>query len=356
MRLLHITATHLNPEGGVPVVLKSLVQAQNKLDNFEARVASLCAETEKINSKYFDDLREKNFEKYVEEYNPDIAILHSFYYVEYCKISRILKRKKIPYFIEPHGSFGKASMQKSKIKKMIANNTIFRGQIKNATGFIFLNEAEKKDSVYKGKREIIIPNGIDVKEIRRDIIQKGMYKIYYIGRYDINHKGLDYLLEALKILEKKGKKFSLEFWGKGDSKDQHYIQDSIIGLHNINVQFHGPIGKKEKDYELEQIGPMILTSRYEGFPMTVLEAWAYGNPCIITPGTNVAEEAETNNVGWITQLDPKQIAECIEKALKCYERSREKYIKNCKKYVQEHYSWEIIAAKSFDDLAHFCKN
>lgn len=352
MRLLHITATHLNPEGGVPVVLKNLVQAQNKINNFEARVASLCAETKQINSKYFDDLRGKSFEKYLEEYNPDIAILHSFYYVEYCKISRILNRKGIPYFIEPHGSFGKASMQKSKMKKLIANNTIFRGQIKNAIGFIFLNEAEKQESVYKGKHEIIIPNGIDVKEIKRDIIHKEQCTIYYLGRYDINHKGLDYLLEALKILENRGKRFSLEFWGKGNLKDQHYIQDSLNELKSINVQFNGPIGKKEKDYKLEQLGPMILTSRYEGFPMTVLEAWAYGNPCILTPGTNVAVEAEKNNVGWLTELDSEEIANCIEKALKSYEAHREQYIYNCKKYVQEHYSWEIIAAKSYNNLMH----
>ena len=54
MKLLHITATHLKPDGGVPVVLKELVTEQNKINNFESRVISVVASVEEMHSPYFE--------------------------------------------------------------------------------------------------------------------------------------------------------------------------------------------------------------------------------------------------------------------------------------------------------------
>ena len=56
MRILHITATHLDNAGGVPVVLRDLVNAQNKIEGFTARVLSINADISTIESKYFDFL------------------------------------------------------------------------------------------------------------------------------------------------------------------------------------------------------------------------------------------------------------------------------------------------------------
>lgn len=46
MKILHITATHLKPDGGVPIVLKKLVIEQNKIDNIKSTVISLVADVD----------------------------------------------------------------------------------------------------------------------------------------------------------------------------------------------------------------------------------------------------------------------------------------------------------------------
>ena len=92
---------------------------------------------------------------------------------------------------------------------------------------------------------------------------------------------------------------------------------------------------------------MLLTSRYEGFPMTILEAWSYGNPCLVTPGTNVADEIAINNLGWTVNLTADSIADGIKKALKDYSVSRADYVSRCKEYVCKNYSWKIIAKTSY---------
>ncbi len=350
MKILHVTATHLKPEGGVPVVLKNLVLEQNKIKNFEAMVISLVAPVKEMGSKYFEYVPIKEFNKYIVNYNPDYVILHSFYYLEYNKVVKILNQKKIKYFIEPHGSFGKAAMKKSKLKKIIANSTIFKKQIKNSFGIIFLNESEKKDSVYRTDHDIIIPNGINIDSSFRKSVCDRKNKLYFIGRYDIKHKGLDYLFNAFDILEQQHFKVEIEFWGNGDYKSCHYLNSRIKKMKYVKVNINNSIFGKNKDFHLEQLGIMLLTSRYEGFPMTILEAWFYGNPSIVTYGTNVSSEIVNNNLGWFTEFDPYSIADTIKKATKEYKKNRSKYIINCKKYVKNNYSWEKIAKLSYKEL------
>jgi glycosyltransferase involved in cell wall biosynthesis len=352
MRLLHITATHLNPAGGVPVVLKKLVEEQNLINGFTARVLSVRAETKQMESLYFDELGSKTFREYIGDFKPDICILHSFYYVEYNNIIKELQRQHIPYLIEPHGSFGHAAMQKSKIKKIIANNTIFRGQIKKAIGYVFLNEEEKKDTIYHKDYEIVIPNGIETDTINHDVKCGEVFSFYFIGRYDINHKGLDYLLDALDILEKKKTVIMISFWGSGTTEVVSQITNRVNQYKYVKVNVHKPVFGIEKDKLLEQIGPMLLTSRYEGFPMTVLEAWAYGNPCLVTPGTNVKQEVVDYSLGWGVNLSAESIAKGILEAVKEYKLKREDYINRCKVYVSKNYSWKTIALVSYREISN----
>lgn len=355
MKILHITATHLNPDGGVPVVLKELCTSQNKIDGFESRVISLVAPVSKMNSEYFEYVQNKEFVNYINKYRPDFAILHSFFYFEYNSVVRKLVKKGIPYYIEPHGSFGKEALKKSRIKKFIALNTIFSAQIKNAYGYIFLNKKEMDSSKYRTKNDIIIPNGINKNSILSTVRKESKCNFYFIGRIDVFQKGLDFLLESLRFLDCEGISINLHIWGKGNSKDTLFVKEKIDHLKNVNVEFSDSIYGIEKDNILEQCGPMILTSRYEGLPMTVLESWKYGNPCIVTEGTNMTTEVEKYNLGWVTKLDGRSIADTIIKANNDYRKNRDAYVKRCKQYVEDNYSWDKIASDSYKLFRENCR-
>lgn len=355
MKLLHITATHLNPVGGVPVVLKELVSEQNKIDGFSARVLSLKASVDQMDSIYFDELKENSFSEYLNNFSPDICILHSFYYIEYNIVVKELKKKKIPYFIEPHGSFGKSAMDKSRLKKRFANQTLFRKQIKYSIGYVFLNAEEYNDSIYHNKHDIIIPNGVRTDDIEYGY-QKKKSSFYFIGRYDVNHKGLDYLFNALDILESEGVHLCIDFYGTGSKEQCEYVNQRIKNFHKLVVRNCGPIYGPDQKIQLEQKGIMLLVSRYEGFPMTVLEAWKYGNPCIVTPGTNVYAETKEANLGWVTALDGRDIANTIKYANREYINNKENYIANCKNYVSSTYAWPCIAQQSYAAIKDVLRN
>lgn len=350
MRLLHITATHLNPAGGIPVVLRKLVIAQNEIEGFDARVLSVKASVDRCDCIFFDFLEDRTLDDYIEKFVPDVVIFHSHYCFRYIKLYKVLIKKKIPYLIEPHGSFGKEAIKKSRIKKTLANTLIFKQFINRAKAFVFLNEIERKDALYQTDRDLVIPNGITTDKINYRVERKNSFRLYFIGRYDIHHKGLDCLFDALDILEKKQQHITVELYGTGSEAELSYINKRIKRYNSLTVMDRGAIYNSEQKETLEQHGVMILTSRYEGFPMTVLEAWGYGNPCLVTPGTNMSEETQENSLGWRVDLSAESIADGILSAKNDYEKNGEQYAKNCKEYVTKNYSWQKIAMKSYKEL------
>lgn len=354
MKILHITATHLKPASGISTVLRDLVNAQNKIEDLIAKVLSVKADVTEMKSQYFDYLGDQSFEAYIRSFCPDVVIFHCHFYFEYLKLYRSLIKLEIPYFIESHGALGKTAMQRSKYKKLIANHLLLRSYIKQAKGYIFLNEGDKANGRYHTRYDLVIPNGINADEIVTEYVPQENWSFYFIGRYDIDHKGLDYLFDALDILEKKGESIRLEFYGTGSERNLDYINNRIKNYKSLQITNCGPLYGEDQKKLLEKRGVMLLTSRYEGFPMTVLEAWKYGNPCLVTAGTNVMDEVVDQDLGWGTDLDSHSIADAILRAQKEYSGRKEEYIRNCKNYVKNTYSWDRIAQVSYDRLSEIC--
>lgn len=351
MKILHITAINtLRARSGIPAVVKGLCEHQNLIDGVEARALSLRADAKESESPYFDNLGERSFNEYVTDYKPDIVIIHDFYYYQYAIIGFWLKILHIPFVQEPHGAFGRQAMHKSRLKKWIANNTLFRVLIKGSNAFIFTNEGEKNDAAYSKRKVYVVPNGVEEKVV--DSQAEKSYNgeeeptFYFLGRYDINHKGLDYLFDALDILDSKDEKIIVNMYGIGSEEEIAYVHNRIDKIRNLKVEDKGTIYDEEKVKALRKANVLLLTSRYEGSPMTILDALSYGNPCLVTPGTNVAEDIVSNNIGWKTELNAEAIAECILKAREVYRQNYTKYYDRCRKYVLDNFLWDKIAQQS----------
>ena len=64
------------------------------------------------------------------------------------------------------------------------------------------------------------------------------------------------------------------------------------------VSINGPVFDNEKKEVLLNASFFIHTSRFEGMPMSVLEALSYGIPCLVTQGSNMREDVCRFNAGW----------------------------------------------------------
>lgn len=93
----------------------------------------------------------------------------------------------------------------------------------------------------------------------------------------------------------------------------------------------------------------ILPSLHEGFPLTLLEAWAAKLPVIITNVGGISKICQNKeNALIVPPKNPEAIVEAF-KILIENKTLREKIGKNGRKEVECKYSWESIA-KQIDNI------
>ena len=122
-----------------------------------------------------------------------------------------------------------------------------------------------------------IPNGIRLQ----DIVPGGHESntVIAVGRY-MYQKGLDRLIDAWKIIcDELGPGHGWELHLLGDGELRSSLQDQIdrLGLSG-SVQLRGNVKDMPSEYRKAAI--LALSSHYEGLPMALIEAQAYGLPAV----------------------------------------------------------------------------
>ena len=259
----------------------------------------------------------ESIEKLPSPFNrPDIVVFEEVYKFEYISIYKTLLSDRIPYVIIPHGSLVKKEQKRKFIKKKTANVLFFRSFIKHANAIQFLNEQEKKKSIYNSQNSVIVPNSVDIKVDRTKKYKKKKNSFVYIGRYSVKTKGLDLLVETCRRYEDelRKKKISIDLYGSSDNNDKSVekIKATIDKekLHDI-ISINGPVYNKEKTKVLLEHQFFIQVSRHEGQPMGIIEALMYGLPCVVTEATSFGDFCENNNCGIKTRHDVSAIREAI---------------------------------------------
>lgn len=90
-------------------------------------------------------------------------------------------------------------------------------------------------------------------------------------------KGYDRLLDAFAKVAEKRPDWKLRIYGQGTQADKLGRRARRLNLHN-NVAFMGPTNDIEG--ELAKASIHVITSRFEGFGMTIVEAFAAGVPVV----------------------------------------------------------------------------
>lgn len=348
MKILHIAPIGKQAEG-IGSVLNKLVPEQKKL-GADVRVIS-CLDGAKESEIITDVItKEAPFRELINLWHPDVVLFHSLFEMACIKMAKVLLELNIPYAIQMHGAMSAANYSKGKFKKWVANKLWFNSFIRNAKTLVFLNEAENKNclSTKINPNYVILPNGC---EQRRDSISKheicNPVNIVYIGRIAFNHKGLDYLIDAMKLLKDSGNHdFYLSIYGNEKDPDVERLKQALANLQDV-ASYKGGVYGDEKDNVFKEADAFILTSRYEGMPMGVLEALTYGVPCILTPGTNMADEVVEAGAGWRTDQSAESIADTIAKAISDLNTDNLRY-RQAAHDLSKRYDWHVIGKESLE--------
>ena len=133
------------------------------------------------------------------------------------------------------------------------------------------NDAEDWKSVAK---TFVIPNPISFfpKE-SAELVNK---QVIMVGRYN-DAKGYDYLIPAWEIVHLRHPDWALNVYGSGELRDQ--VKEWIRERHlETTIIMHNPVDNIMEKYKDSSI--CVLSSRYEGFSLVILEAMSCGVPVV----------------------------------------------------------------------------
>jgi len=249
--------------------------------------------------------------KYINCY--DIVHLNGLRNIHNVAAAHCAKKYGVPYLQQSHGDIPRI-MEKKRLKRLY-DMLLGYALLRNASRVIALNkfEAEQYRNMGISNSKIaIIPNGIDLSEFV-NLPPKGLFKerfgipenkklILYLSRIN-KIKGTDFLVRAYAYLVKKMHYEDAVLVIAGP--DEGFLKDVKLLTHSLGVSnsvlFTGPLYGKEKNSAYVDSDVYVLPSRYETFPMGLLEAYACGKPVIVSKVGGVKDLVIEGETGFFVE-------------------------------------------------------
>ncbi len=291
----------------------------------------------------------------VESY--DLVHLHEFRSIQNILVADCCRSLGVPLVLQPHGTMTLLSRNKlDKSLKMLFDTFWGKRILNSADKIVTLNDFEKSQFELRGlaQKVKIIPNGVDLDEYDH-LPPKGSFKkkygigknekmILYVGRiYWV--KGVDVLMEAFKIAVQSERNFNMKLVivGRDDGYARTLAQLARESDLTEKVLITGPVSADDKLAAMVDADVVALPSRSEGFPMTLLEAYAVGRP-VVTTNIGAFRSLVLRDVNGLSVEvgNAEQLSQTILFLLRNEERAR-KMGQNGRQLVERKFSFKKIA-------------
>jgi glycosyltransferase involved in cell wall biosynthesis len=145
---------------------------------------------------------------------------------------------------------------------------------------IFVSDVTK-ERFHLTAKTITIPNGIDESLLKAD--EESDNSILFLSSVDLYKKGLDLLLAAFSGISPLYQNVILSIAGAGRDFDllKHEIDKLPVNVRK-NVRLLGWVSGEEKTRVISRALYVVLPSRHESSPISILEAAACGKPMIVS--------------------------------------------------------------------------
>ena len=190
------------------------------------------------------------------------------------------------------------------------NRKLYRKLFSQADLVLVLSEQWRrwiKESLRLTERIKVLYNPCPVVD-RRDDLRRN--QVLFAGTV-IPRKGYAVLLKGFALIAGKYPQWKVVFAGNGEIDRARSIAESL-GIAG-QVEFLGWVSGDEKERVFQESSIYCLASDGEGFPMGVLDAWAYGIPCVVTPVGGIPDIVENGKNGLIFPVgDSGKLAEQLD--------------------------------------------
>ena len=172
-------------------------------------------------------------------------------------------------------------------------------------------EGFKFSSMFEGKSSVLY-NVVDCDKIQKAADEaelKNAYGIVFVGRLTYQ-KDPERLIRIFEGVAKDNSDVTMAIIGDGELKEQ--IKAEISELPNKIKERIFLLGYQNNPYGIiKNAKIMLMTSRWEGTPMCVLEAQELGVPLVSTPSDGITEIIRDGENGYLEERDEGLIKRCI---------------------------------------------
>ena len=292
---------------------------------------------------------------------PDIASKNPMDMLKCCRsIKSIIDKEQITIVHSHHrmaAFYAELVAPKSVIKVANAHNTftdkkkLTQLAYRNAK-VVAVGEMVKKNlTEYFGIPEeqvYVIHNAVkpfDGKIVPVEILYKehanGNVLIGNIGRLS-EQKGMTYFIEAAEITARTHPEARFAIVGDGEERENLHTLTKAKGLQD-KVLFLGY--RSDIQNVMSQLDFVVLSSLWEGLPLTPIEAYSVGKTVIGTAVDGTPEIIRDGVDGYLVEpSNPMQLAEKMNELIEYPEKKKSMEMQAIKRY-QDEFSFEILAKK-----------
>jgi poly(glycerol-phosphate) alpha-glucosyltransferase len=224
----------------------------------------------------------------------DVLSVHGLWKYSSLGSQRWHERTGRSYVVHPHGMLEQWALRNAHWKKRMAAALYENQHLRGAACLRALSEPEARSIRGYGLRNPIclIPNGVDLPSLSEGngkSQRESRRTLLYLGRLH-RKKNLTNLIRAWnEIFESQSRNrgswvLAIAGWDQGGYESE--LKQIAAGA---SVVFLGPRFGREKSECYRTCDAFILPSLSEGLPMTVLEAWSYAKPVLMTGQCNLPE-------------------------------------------------------------------
>ncbi|KAA3664218.1 MAG: glycosyltransferase [Chloroflexi bacterium] len=271
-------------------------------------------------------------------------------------VASLLRRRVVLHVHS--GGYGLFYDEQSTWMKQLIRRTLSKAQ-----AIIVLGELLREQFSFLTNADdllVVVPNALPfdllpvVDNSIRDIYDSEPVRLLYLSNL-IEAKGYLDCLEACHILNQRGIPVHLSFCGEfvqhvygsqwnsaEEAKENFFERIQAYGLEEF-VDYHGVVLGDEKQKILEQSHVLILPTWYpwEGQPISIIEALAFGLPVISTCFRGIPEQIVDGYNGYLVESkQPAQIAEKVEHMWKDAEKYKQ-FCLNARKQFEQNFTSQI---------------
>jgi glycosyltransferase involved in cell wall biosynthesis len=275
----------------------------------------------------------------------DVVHMHSVFVPSNTAIGRSWPG---PVVLSPHGGFDPVSLRRSFFRKQVYSGLYEKSMIRRAATTVALTEVEAEQvRAFAGDVvTAVVPNGVAPcptgiagKSFRHSVgVPADARLAVFVGRLDVRHKGLDRLVAAA-----------------ADAPTWRFllVGPDHRGGHQRLQQRAADLGISARMYLVGQLEPasvagayaaadlFVLPSRWEGLPMSLLEALAQGLPSLVSPEVDRLVPVSRSGAGWVSA--PSELGATLEAVAKLPTAEWSKVAQAARSLARS-YDWDDVAA------------